>query len=81
MDISQPQPQAMPVYPVNMTDHDLLIRLDQNVTQLQRSVDKTNDGLTARLAIIEAKLVGYDQILIEYDPKKYGSLAIPRSLD
>lgn len=70
MDNQSQQPvQPQLVYPVNMTDHDLLIRLDQKVTQLSLDVGKTNDGLTSRLGIVENRIIFYDQLLVEYPPK------------
>lgn len=65
-----PQPQQQAIYPVNLTDHDLLIRVDQKLTILSESVAKTNDGLTERLGKVEAKIVYYDQILAEFPPAK-----------
>lgn len=56
--------------PVNMTDHDLLIRVDTVVQRLALDVAKTNDGLTSRIAALEAAKIGYDQIVAEYPPSK-----------
>lgn len=67
---TNPQTPTLPVYPMNMTDHDLLIRLDQKMTQLSLEVNKTNDGLTGRLMVLESKIVEYDQLLAEYPAKK-----------
>lgn len=63
-------PNSQPSYPVNMSDHDLLIRVDQKLTQLSVDVVKATDGLTQRVAVLEAKASGYDQTLAEYPPTK-----------
>lgn len=72
MDETQPLPQQQPalVYPVNMTDHDLLIRVDQKLSQLSLDVGKTNDGLTSRIGTLEGKISIYDRTLAEYPPGK-----------
>jgi|GEM_PF-4163650 hypothetical protein len=59
-----------PSYPVNMTDHDLLIRVDQKLSQLSLDVVKATDGLVSRVSVLEAKAIGYDKTLAEYPPSK-----------
>lgn len=67
---NQSPPQQTAIYPVNLTDHDLLIRVDQKLTTLSDSVSKTNDGLTERLRVVENRIIYYDQVLAEFPPAK-----------
>lgn len=61
---------TQPTYPVSMTDHDLLIRLDQKMNQLSEDMKGMKDGLSSRVAILESKAIAYDQLLVEYPPAK-----------
>lgn len=55
--------------PVNMSDHDLLIRVDAKVDNLALDVKDLKDGFSARLVTVENKITQYDKILAEYSPE------------
>lgn len=58
--------EPQPNYPVSMSDHDLLIRLDQKMNGISTDMKELKDGLYARVSTLEQKIIIYDKLIAEY---------------
>ena len=56
---------------INITDHDLLTRLDQKVSDLQKAVKEISDGTISRIENLERTKA--ERVAIDALQKKYNS--------
>lgn len=58
------------------SDHDLLIRLDTKLLDVSRDVREVKDNTQSAISALQQKVIGYDQIFIEYPPKRINEMTL-----